>query len=111
MPPGPREPHGAPWWQSLPGDEVDPLADFRRGMEAVRSRVVCRRWWDSPGDESFPTLAVQERMEHAAAWRLAQGERPWRVARALGRDWPRWRRLVPELVRAVLEAAGGRRAA
>lgn len=94
-----------PWWHELPGDAADPLRDHRLGMQTILNRVACRRWWTDPDHEDFPALGVQERMEYAAAWRLARGERPSSVARGLGRDWPQWKRLMPELVRAVLQAA------
>ncbi len=82
------------------------MADFRAGMAVVMKHSVVERWWVSPGNDTLPPLWLEMRMGDMAAQELISGEPPWRVVRKMARMLPRWRLLMPELVRAVLDAAG-----
>ncbi len=83
-----------------------PMADFRAGMAVVMKHAVVERWWVSPGNDYLPPLWLEVSMGEMVAELLISGEQPWRVARTMARRLPRWRLLMPELVRAVLAAAG-----
>lgn len=67
--------------------------------------AVVLRWWVAPGWDELPALSDERRMGADAVSLLSSGEKPWRVARTLGRRWPAYARLMPEMVRSILEQA------
>lgn len=75
-------------------------------MALVMKLAVVERWYISPGNDTFPPLWLEMSMGDEVARQLATGEKPWRVVRKMARLFPKWRLLMPEMVRAVLDAAG-----
>lgn len=73
----------------------------------VPDGAVVPRWWQAPGLDDFPALGDEKRMGAEAVKHLAAGAHPAAVARELGRRWPLYRRLMPELVRSILDQARG----